>query len=56
LGTLRGLSSRLDPRILVDVVALATQAVQTDVWAFQQLHSLASNLEYRAEMAKEILS
>jgi len=50
----RQLSPRLDPGILPDVIAFAKQAEQGAPWADQHLQLLASNLEFRAEMAKEI--
>jgi uncharacterized protein DUF5691 len=52
----RELSSRLDPAILPGVVAFSELAAQPAPWVPEQLQSLASNLEYRAEMAKEIRS
>src|SRR5262249_1461114 len=53
----RYLKSRLDPVILPDVLRFAEQTAQAGApWASEGLQSLAATLEYRAEMAKEILS
>ena len=49
------LRSRLDPSILPDVVALANSTGVADKVG-EALAALAATLEYRAEMAKEILS
>ncbi|TMC39209.1 MAG: hypothetical protein E6J28_03970 [Chloroflexi bacterium] len=51
------LKTRLDPSILPQVVALADRSAQAaNEWASQALQRLAATLEYRAAMAREILS
>jgi hypothetical protein len=52
----RQLSSNLDADLLSEVVVFDKQIEQSAPWASQQLQLLATNLEYRAEMAKEIRS
>jgi hypothetical protein len=53
----RNLRTRLDPSVLPDAIAFADRATQADAaFAGASLQALAVSLEYRAEMAKEILS
>jgi len=56
-GMTRPLRPRLDPSVLSDAIAFADRATQAGAtFAGASLQALAANLEYRAEMAKEILS
>jgi hypothetical protein len=53
----RYMRARLDPGIVPDVLALTDKLAQAGApSASESLQSLAATLEYRAEMAKEILS
>jgi hypothetical protein len=53
----RYLRPRLDPSVLPDAIAFADRATQAGAtFAATSLQALAVSLEYRAEMAKEILS
>jgi hypothetical protein len=53
----RNLRTRIDPSVLPDAIAFADRATQAGAaFAGSSLQALAVSLEYRAEMAKEILS